>query len=104
MGVATPSLEGIRAAGMPPSVPAWNHVAGAVQPEHPVEPVALPFASGADDFVLGYVGNLTEQKGWRVLLQALERLPREFRLVLAGDGPQRAELEAMIAEPALAGR
>jgi glycosyltransferase involved in cell wall biosynthesis len=104
MAVATPSVEGIRAAGMPPSIPAWNHVAGAVEPEGSIEPFALPFDPRPDDFVLGYVGNLTDQKGWKILLRALELLPSEFRLVLAGDGPQRAELEALIAEPGLAGR
>jgi glycosyltransferase involved in cell wall biosynthesis len=104
MAVATPSLDGILAAGMPSSIPAWNHVAGAVEPEGGIEPFALPFDPGPDDFVLGYVGNLTDQKGWRHLLRALELLPREFRLVVAGDGPQRAELEAAIAKVALAGR
>ena len=104
MAVATRSLEGIRAAGMPRSVPAWTLVGGALEPEGAVEPFPLPFEHGAGDFVVGYVGNLTEQKGWRVLLRALERLPREFRLVLAGDGPQRDELEAMLAAPGLAGR
>ena len=46
----------------------------------------------ADDFVIGFAGSLTDEKGWRVLVQALEALPQEFRLVMAGDGPQRGEL------------
>jgi glycosyltransferase involved in cell wall biosynthesis len=104
MAVATRSLEGIRAAGMPLSVPAWTLVGGALEPEGEVEPFPLPFEEGADDFVVGYVGNLTDQKGWKVLLRALECLPSEFRLVMAGDGPQRDELETMIAQPPLAGR
>jgi glycosyltransferase involved in cell wall biosynthesis len=104
MAVATRSLEGIRAAGMPPSIPAWTLVGGALEPEGPVAPFALPFESGSDDFVIGYVGNLTDQKGWRVLLRALESLPQEFRLVMAGDGPQRGQLEELIAQPPLAGR
>ena len=104
MAVATRSLEGIRAAGMPLSVPAWTLVGGALEPEGPPEPYPLPFEPSADDFVIGYVGNLTDQKGWKVLLRALEHLPQEFRLVMAGDGPQRDELEAMLSQPPLAGR
>jgi glycosyltransferase involved in cell wall biosynthesis len=104
MAVATRSLEGVRAVGMPRSVPAWTLVGGALEPEGTAEPFTLPFEQGADDFVIGYVGNLTEQKGWKVLLRALERLPSEFRLVMAGDGPQRDQLEAMLATPGLAGR
>ena len=104
LAVAATSLEGIRAAGMPRSVPAWTLVGGALEPQGTVEPLPLPFERAPADFVVGYVGNLTEQKGWKVLLRALERLPREFRLVAAGDGPQREELEALIARPALAGR
>jgi glycosyltransferase involved in cell wall biosynthesis len=102
--VAAPSLEGIRLAGMPESVPAGRLVAGGLEPEGEVEPPALPFERGPDDFVVGYAGNLTEQKGWKVLLRALELLPSQVRLLVAGDGPQRAELEELLAAPSLQGR
>jgi glycosyltransferase involved in cell wall biosynthesis len=101
MAVATPSIEGIRAAGMPDSVPAWNLVAGALEPDGEIEPLEPPFERREGDFVVGYAGNLTDQKGWRVLLRALEILPHEFKLVIAGDGPQLSELQAAIAEPPL---
>ncbi|MEM7619274.1 MAG: glycosyltransferase family 4 protein [Pseudomonadota bacterium] len=47
------------------------------------------------------VGRLCEQKGQLLLLQALKEMKLEgndFQLVLAGDGPMRAEIEAYIQE------
>jgi colanic acid/amylovoran biosynthesis glycosyltransferase len=46
------------------------------------------------------VGRLSEQKGQLLLVQAAAQLKREgrkFELVLVGDGPMRAEIEALIA-------
>lgn len=92
MTVAQPSLEGIRAAGMPFSVPASTLVAGGLEPEGAVEAMALPFTHPG--FTVGFAGRLIEAKGWKVLVRAL---PEGARLVLAGDGPQREELEALVA-------
>ena len=92
IAVATPSVEGIRAAGLPESVPTWSLVAGALEPAAEVVPRPLPFESGEHDFVAGFSGRLVEEKGWRVLIEALRRLPKEFRLVVAGDGPQVGEI------------
>jgi glycosyltransferase involved in cell wall biosynthesis len=53
------------------------------------------------------VGRLCEQKGQRLLLEAVARLAARglrFDLVLAGDGEIRPELEALIARHGLAGR
>jgi glycosyltransferase involved in cell wall biosynthesis len=44
---------------------------------------------------IGAVGRLDPQKGLDVLIEAMVALP-ESRLVLVGDGPDRAELEAMV--------
>jgi colanic acid/amylovoran biosynthesis glycosyltransferase len=51
------------------------------------------------------VGRLSEQKGQLLLVQAAAQLKREgheFELVLVGDGPMRAEIEALIAREDLA--
>ncbi len=104
IAVATASLDGIRAAGMPPRVPADTLVAGALEPAGEVEPLALPFRRSDGDFVCGFAGSLIERKGWRVLVGALERLPGEFKLAVAGDGPDRPELEARAAAGPLADR
>ncbi|MEL7157400.1 MAG: glycosyltransferase [Actinomycetota bacterium] len=42
--------------------------------------------------LIGFVGRLAEKKGTRVLLDALAATP-DLRLVIAGDGPERAALE-----------
>jgi glycosyltransferase involved in cell wall biosynthesis len=98
MAVAAPSVEGIRAAGMPASVPADTLVAGGLGPPEHVEPLELPFPES--DFVVGFAGRLVEEKGWRVLAAALRSLPDEFRLAVAGDGPGldglRAELPGRV--------
>ncbi|RVV98468.1 colanic acid biosynthesis glycosyltransferase WcaL [Mesobaculum littorinae] len=47
-------------------------------------------------FEILYVGSLQPRKGVPVLLDALDRMPRDadWRLTIAGDGPDRAALEA----------
>ncbi|MCA0375119.1 MAG: glycosyltransferase [Gemmatimonadetes bacterium] len=47
---------------------------------------------------LGYIGRLSHEKGWDVLLDALARVPvsQPCSLVIAGDGPDRAACEARI--------
>jgi len=56
------------------------------------------------------VGRLEANKGFDVMVRALERLvitgrlPSEWRWVLVGDGPQRASLEQQIARAGLGGR
>jgi glycosyltransferase involved in cell wall biosynthesis len=100
LAVAAPSLDGLRAAGMPASVPASTLVAGGLEPAREVSPMPLPLEPAA--FVVGFAGRLVEEKGWRVLVGAVESLPPSFRLALAGDGPQVSELRR--AADALRGR
>ena len=95
MTVARPSLEGVRAGGMPASVASSTLVVGGLEPEAGVTPMAAPVSGPG--FTVGFAGRLVEEKGWRILLEALDELPDEVRLVVAGDGPQRAELEERIA-------
>ena len=56
------------------------------------------------DVVLLTTATLVPRKGIDVLLQALRRLDDRFRLAVAGDGPERAALEAEAARLALSGR
>jgi len=104
LAVATPSLEGIRAAGMPSRVPGTTLVAGALLPPDHVEPLPLPFTRTAEDFVTGFAGRICEEKGWKVLLSALLSLPISYKCLIAGDGPQLAELLSWIGKEALQGR
>ncbi|HLY68059.1 MAG TPA: glycosyltransferase, partial [Chloroflexota bacterium] len=50
-----------------------------------------------EGFTIGFSGRLVEQKGLRVLYEALEQLPADCRLLLAGGGPLEAELRARAA-------
>ena len=101
LAVATPSLEGIRAAGMPEGIPAASLVAGATAPPDQVDPLPLPFGRTARDFVLGFVGRICEEKGWKVLLTAMLSLPGSVYCLLAGDGPQIGELQEWMKRPKL---
>jgi glycosyltransferase involved in cell wall biosynthesis len=44
-------------------------------------------------FTIGFAGRLVPQKGIADLLSAAARLPFEFRLLVVGDGPLRADVE-----------
>lgn len=64
----------------------------------------LAHLAPAHAFVIGYAGRLVEQKGLRVLLQAVSGLPGEWRLLLLGDGPLRPEIEQTAAALGIAER
>ncbi|MBZ5719596.1 MAG: glycosyltransferase family 4 protein [Acidobacteriia bacterium] len=51
--------------------------------------------SPAPDAPILYFGRLSAEKGITDLLRTMQRLPR-VRLQIAGDGPQRAELESLV--------
>jgi glycosyltransferase involved in cell wall biosynthesis len=67
---------------------------------------ALPFPQAANPttFVIGYLGRLVEQKGLPVLLEAVAGLTGDWQLLIIGDGPLRAQLEAQAAKLGVAGR
>lgn len=90
IAVASASVDGIRAAGMPESVAVETLVAGGLAPPEHVAPMQLPFAES--DFVVGFAGRIVEEKGWRVLVEAFGLLPEEYKLAVAGDGPDREAL------------
>ena len=82
----------------------WNLERGRVEvvpnpapPERPAEAEQLPRGT------LVFAGRLTAQKGLATALEALTRVPAA-RLVLVGDGPDRAELERRAQEAGLNGR
>jgi glycosyltransferase involved in cell wall biosynthesis len=56
-------------------------------------------AIGSEEFVLGFVGRLSEEKGPAFLVDAAARLAksgRRVRVIFVGDGPARAALEVEI--------
>ncbi|MGE3165591.1 MAG: glycosyltransferase family 4 protein [Planctomycetota bacterium] len=53
---------------------------------------------------VGVVARLTEEKGVDVAIEALARMRRDVHLVIAGDGPQREPLAALVRRRGLAAR
>ena len=51
---------------------------------------------GLDQFVIGYVGRLTEAKGVLDLLTAIEDMPPVWQLLMIGDGDSRLAVEAWV--------
>ena len=73
----------------------------------PREAVRAELRLAADAEVIGAVGRLDRQKGYRYLIRAFAELARErpkAELVIAGDGPERAGLEALARRCGCAGR
>jgi glycosyltransferase involved in cell wall biosynthesis len=101
---ATKTRDCARRIGLPEQVPVVVNYLPVFGPEEAAEQgIELPW-SKSDSFIIGFAGFLTEQKGWKVLLQALARLPKRFKVVLAGDGPQKADLLEWLKKPELQGR
>ena len=57
-----------------------------------------------EEVLLCYAGRLSREKGLHLLIEALASLPKQIRLVIVGEGPQRAELEAQTQELSLSSR
>jgi glycosyltransferase involved in cell wall biosynthesis len=101
---AAKSMVCARRMGLPQSVPVSVNFLPVFGPEDAsTNSVALPWRD-QNMFVVGFAGNLTEQKGWKVLLEAIERLPERFKAVIIGDGEQRPDVESCLKRPKLADR
>ncbi len=71
----------------------WDASKFEVLPHFQEIPAANPANGGTDGTVL-YFGRLSAEKGVADLLYAMKQIP-ELQLVIAGDGPQRSELECL---------
>ena len=101
---AARSVEWARRIGLPQSVPVVVNYLPVFGPQGAGgKPIAFPW-DGNGSFTIGFAGCLSEQKGWQVLLDAVDRLPERVKVVIAGDGEQRDELKARLQRPALRGR
>lgn len=75
----------------------WGTTARVEVVGSPVPSPYRPSESTHEGFVVGGAGRLVEQKGFRLVAQAVAQLPgATFRL--AGDGPMKADLEVLGAE------
>lgn len=85
-------------------VPDGVEIPAPIKPEAR-EKARKKWAFQADETVIGYVGALTAEKGHALLIEAFAKLRRECancRLLLAGEGPLRAQLERQAREAGLA--
>ncbi len=65
----------------------------------------LELGIGSDEFVIGYLGRLVEEKGLQAMLYAARALRgMAWRCVLVGSGPYEAELRTRVAELGIADR
>lgn len=101
---ATKSLECARRIGLPESVPVVVNYLPVFGPEDATgEGIIFPWDRNTS-LIIGFAGLLSEQKGWKVLLTAMEQLPERFKAVFIGDGPQKEELLVSIEKLKLRGR
>jgi glycosyltransferase involved in cell wall biosynthesis len=92
-------------------IPAWYRGRRYYVPENAVDPERTRLSTGwrpreaGNRFRFVTVGRLVPYKGFDLVLQALsqsEELRREAELIVIGDGPYRATLEAQVSELGLA--
>lgn len=68
------------------------------------EPLPTGLAPTLGTRLLVAAGRLVEQKDFATLIHAFSRLPRDCRLLILGEGPQRAALEQLVRDRGLEGR
>lgn len=106
IGVSNGVVAALQAKGVQPEK--CVAVLNGIDPHQPLpdgQAVRAQLALSEDEVVFGAVGQLVERKGLRYLLQAMATLVAQqlpVRLLLVGDGPQRAELERLAASLGIA--
>jgi len=81
-------LRGKGYTGATPVIPQFGVDTALFRPPDALKPAGGPF-------VVGYAGRLVPEKGVDVLLRAAAGLSGDWRMVLLGDGPERANLRAL---------
>jgi glycosyltransferase involved in cell wall biosynthesis len=69
-----------------------------------IDPQQVPQSHDQDEPIVLYAGRLTAEKGIRHLIQALAATESEWRLLIAGDGPERQPCQALVAKLGLANK
>lgn len=54
--------------------------------------------SSPDEFVIGWVGRMSGEKGLDVLVHALKHVEQPFKAIFIGDGPDRLALQGQVAK------
>lgn len=105
-GANKEAIENVRLAGFPSAKPLKRIPWGiSIDHFHPSDRARARATIGVDaEWTVGFIGRLVPEKGLRVLLAAMSRLPESVHCLIIGDGPMRAELELWAGLPALSGR
>ena len=102
--IAPLSMACARRIGLPASVPVTVSYIPVLGPEDAAgEGLTLPWQPD-HSFVVGFAGLISRQKGWRILLEAVQKLPERFKMVIVGDGDERPQLEDWLQRAELAQR
>lgn len=108
IGVSNGVVDALLQAGVDPAkcLPVFNGIdPDQVLPDG--QEVRKQYGIGEHEVVFGAVGSLIERKGIRYVLEAASKLnvtETAFRLLLVGDGPQRAELQTLAEQLGIAER
>lgn len=101
LSVANVSTKSIQKNGMPKSVKVYDLVAGCLSPEENILPMNMPIQTNKNDFIVGFVGRIIEEKGWKVVMHAIKQAPSNFKFAIAGSGNQIEELKEYMNNPKL---
>lgn len=69
-----------------------------------IDPQQMPERGAADNVTVLYAGRLTSEKGITHLIRAMAAIPGEWRLLVAGDGPERKPSQALAGQLGVADR
>jgi glycosyltransferase involved in cell wall biosynthesis len=103
LAVSAALKRDMAAMGMPESRIAVHYTGIEPGRFRPVDRQAAKLSLGVDGPLIVAPGNLVPLKGHRLAVEALARLP-DATLMIAGEGPERPALEALIAARGLGGR
>ena len=103
LAVSAALARDMAALGLPEARIRVHHTGIDLDRFHPVDRAAAKAALGIEGPLLIAVGHLDPRKGQDLALEALARIP-DATLLLAGDGPDRARLEAIAGAKGLSPR
>jgi glycosyltransferase involved in cell wall biosynthesis len=103
LAVSAALKRDMAALGMPEARIRVHHTGIDLERFRPVDRAAAKRGLGVEGPLIVSAGNLVALKGQRLAVEALAHLP-DATLLIAGEGPERASLEALIAARGLAGR
>jgi glycosyltransferase involved in cell wall biosynthesis len=97
-GVAVSEATAAALRGLTGSPLRIDVIPNVVESPAPSDPESPPMTLGASGVVLLGIGSLIRRKNWQLAIRSLPHLPTDYRLVIAGSGPDRSRLEALASD------